>query len=163
LTDYLFLFAENQAGSAVLTAAMREKLPVGKVREPRDILYSKLWEVLDDRAYERMEKKAKERSTFFSRYCPSCSSFSRALRGLQERSKDAPYGHGEGERVEKESKLATRICALCRIHHEVGDAFSCEHIYPSYMLEFDCFKALLALPGVFLLTFDNCMYGERYL
>ena len=37
-----------------------------------------------------------------------------------------------------------------------------EHIFPTLALEFAETKALLALPGIFLITFDNCQYGEQY-
>ena len=30
------------------------------------------------------------------------------------------------------------------------------------MIEMDCYKELLAMPGVFVLTWDNCMYGKNY-
>jgi len=44
----------------------------------------------------------------------------------------------------------------------VGDLFSIEHIYPTYMLSFDTYVQLLSQPGVFVLTFDNCRFKELY-
>ena len=58
--------------------------------------------------------------------------------------------------------IAVRTANLCIIKHSIGDAFSIEHIYPTLLLEFECTKSLLAMPGVFVLTFDNCEYGETY-
>ena len=85
-----------------------------------------------------------------------------ALRHWRERSVDAPYGHGESEKVELHNKIAVRTCNLCRIKHAVGDAFSLEHIWPTDLVRFECYKELLSLPGIFAFTFDNCMFGERY-
>ena len=62
----------------------------------------------------------------------------------------------------QDSTLMVRTCALAEMRHNVGDAFSIEHIYPTPMIEMDCYKKLLALPGVFLLTFDNCMFEKEY-
>ena len=44
----------------------------------------------------------------------------------------------------------------------VGDFFSLEHIFPTLALESDQTKELLDLPGVFMLTWDNCQYKEDY-
>jgi hypothetical protein len=56
--------------------------------------------------------------------------------------------------------IAVRTVNLCIIKHSIGDAFSIEHIYPTLLLEFECTKSLLVMPGVFVLTFDNCEYGN---
>ena len=44
--------------------------------------------------------------------------------------------------------------------HEVGDAFSVEHMWPTPMLDFVCWSEFLALPGIYIVTFDNCGYGS---
>ena len=75
---------------------------------------------------------------------------------------DAPYGVGIRESVVHDNVMWLRSVALCEIHHAVGDFFTIEHIYPSYVLELDRTKALLELPGVWLLTWDNCAYGGTY-
>ena len=54
------------------------------------------------------------------------------------------------------------MARLCAIKHMCGDWFSIEHIYPSTLLEQDSYKELLAMPGVYMFTFDNCEYGEEY-
>jgi hypothetical protein len=79
-----------------------------------------------------------------------------------ERSKEAPFGVGIRDAVMHDNVMFLRTLRLCNIHRAVGDAFSIEHIYPTLALEFDDTKALLALPGVFLIVFDNCGYGEHY-
>ena len=48
------------------------------------------------------------------------------------------------------------------IHHAVGDAFSLEHIYLVLVMEFAELKELLAMPGVYVLIWDNCAFGEEY-
>ena len=141
-SGYEFLFGETFAGSARLTDAMRSKLPKGKVREPRDILYGKQWDLLEQAVYDRAKKEAKQRLCYYNHYSPKCATFSPAQRHYMERSKALPYGAGERYQVEQDNKLAVRTCALCRMHHAVGDSFSIEHIYPSLMLEFGCYKEL---------------------
>ncbi len=79
-----------------------------------------------------------------------------------ERSSGAPYGIGVRDAVIHDNVMWLRTIALCKIHHAVGDAFSIEHIFPTLALEFEETKELMALPGVFLITFDNCVYGEIY-
>ena len=61
-----------------------------------------------------------------------------------------------------DSKLMVRACKLAQMRHCLGEAFSFEHIYPTPMIEMECYKEFLALPGVFMLTFDNCMYEKEY-
>ena len=68
----------------------------------------------------------------------------------------------QSERVEKDSVIAARVCALARTHHEVGDVFTIEHIYPSIMLRFDCYQSLLKMTGVIYIVFDNCRFGAEY-
>ena len=65
--------------------------------------------------------------------------------------------------VEEDSKQAVIVGRLCTLHHEVGDAFTVEHVWPSPMLQFETWQRLLNMPGVFVLTWDNCRYGEQYL
>ena len=55
-----------------------------------------------------------------------------------------------------------RVGALARIKHEVGDFFSIEHIVLTYLLSFESYVQLLNLPGVFVLAWDSCRFGEAY-
>jgi hypothetical protein len=79
---------------------------------------------------------------------------------------DAPYGDPAQELIREavitDSKLAVRVAALCKIHHAVGDAFSIEHVFPTPMLQFQSYQKLLNMPGVFVFTWDNCRFGEKY-
>ena len=79
-----------------------------------------------------------------------------------ELSRCAAYGVGERDKAMESNVIAIRTVNLCIIKHSIGDAFSIEHIYPALLLEFECTKSLLAMPGVFVLTFDNCEHGETY-
>ena len=92
--------------------------------------------------------------------------FTYAQAQYQQRSMEAPYGHPAKEvlrdSVITDSKLAVRIAALCRIHHAVGDAFAVEHVFPTPMLQFQSYQELLNMPGVFVFTWDNCQFGEKY-
>ena len=45
--------------------------------------------------------------------------------------------------MEQDTKLAVRTCALGRIKHGLGDAFSIEHVWPTPMLQFSCIQDLL--------------------
>ncbi|MCP4899613.1 MAG: hypothetical protein GY906_21820, partial [bacterium] len=148
--DYRYLFGENFAGSAVLTEAMKShtQIPPAKVREPRDVKNAGGYDILNDRDYEKHKKEVKDRVTFYEHFSPPCETMTLALRGNRERSVDAPYGHGVNEKVELHNKIAVRTCNLCRIKHSVGDAFSLEHIWPTDLMRFDCYKELLALPGI---------------
>ena len=92
---------------------------------------------LDKAVYAEKKKRAKSRECFYNHYSPVCTTFIFAQAQNQERSMSAPYGDGtQTQRVEKDSVIATRVCALARTHHEVGDAFTMEHIYRSIMLRF---------------------------
>ena len=103
---------------------------------------------------------------FANHYAPRCATFTYAQAQYQQRSMDAPYGDPDKgplrDSVITDSKLAVRVAALCKIHHQVGDAFSIEHVYPTPMLEFQSFRELLSMPGVFVFTWDNCRFGEKY-
>ena len=48
------------------------------------------------------------------------------------------------------------------IHHQVGDLFTCEHIFPTPMLQMACWKQLCNMPGVFVFTWVNCRFGVQY-
>ena len=85
-----YLFRENVAGSATLTEAMKKELGAKRVAEPRDKKYSANHDISNKKVYEWWKKEAKARSTYYNHYSPCCKSFSAALRGLRERSKDAP-------------------------------------------------------------------------
>ena len=115
---------------------MKKALGAKRVAEPRDNKYSANHDISDKKVYEWWKKEAKARSTYYNHYSPCCKSFSAALRGLRERSKDAPYGIGAREGVMDDNDMFIRSVRLCMIHHAVGDAFSLEHIYPTLAMEF---------------------------
>ena len=62
----------------------------------------------------------------------------------------------------QDSVVQVRVENLAEMKHLVGDFFVIEHIWPTTMVQMDCFQRLLSLPGVFMITFDNCPYGELY-
>ena len=160
--DYDFLFRENYAGSRRLTDAMIKELGKNRVDAPLDIKFSPDHDITQKWVYERRKKEAKARRVLYSHYSPKCSSFSKAQRSHMERSADAPYGIGARDTVVHDNVMFLRTVALCTIHHMVGDFFTLEHIFPTLALEFEQTKELLSLPGVFLLTWDNCQYKEVY-
>ena len=160
--DYEHLFRENYAGSKRLTEAMIHELPKGKVGEPLDKMFHRDHDITQKYVYEKRKKEAKQRGTLYNHYSPKCSSFSKAQRGCNERRQESPYGIGAREAVVHDNVMFLRTVALCTIHHMVGDFFSLEHIFPTLALEFEETKALLDLPGVFMLTWDNCQYKEDY-
>ena len=133
-----------------------------RIREPRDVKNAGGYDILCDRDYERHKKDIKDRVTFYEHFSPPCETMTLALRQWRERSVEAPYGIGENPKVEAHNKIAVRTCSLCMIKHSVGDAFSLEHIWPTDLMRFECYKELLAMPGVIAFTFDNCAYGEKY-
>ena len=162
--SYTYLFRENMAGSGRLTRAMQQRLRgLGNVAPPMDLVNSHKHDILDDRVYDRRKEECKQRECLYDHWSPPCSSHSKAQAHNLQRSKDAPYGDGEiRPSVAYDSKVAVRVGALARIKHEVGDFFSIEHIYPTYLLSFESYVQLLNLPGVFVLTWDNCRFGEAY-
>ena len=133
---------------------MRRVLPAAKVRPPEDITYDRNHDILNDRVYERKKKEAKDRTTFSNHYAPRCATFSQTQAQYNQRTKQAPYGDPDAKGplrpdVVTDSKLAVRIGALCKIHHEVGDAFAIEHPFPTPMMQFQTYKELMGMPGVF--------------
>ena len=62
----------------------------------------------------------------------------------------------------QDSVVQVRVAKLAMAKHLVGDFFTIEHIFPTQMIEMDSYQELLALPGVFMLTWDNCEYYEVY-
>jgi hypothetical protein len=141
---------------------MQRALGESKVAEPIDVKWGPHHDITDIRVYALRKQEAKKRIIYYNHYAPRCSSFSKAQRKYMERTKEAPFGVGIRDAVIHDNVMFLQTLRLCNIHHAVGDAFSIEHIYPTLALEFDDTKALLALPGVFLVVFDNCGYGEHY-
>ena len=92
LDEYLYLFRENCAGSANLTAAMKAALGARRVAPPEDLLYSPTHDILNDKVYERKKKEAKDRVCFANQDAPRCATFTYAQAQYQQRSMDAPYG-----------------------------------------------------------------------
>jgi hypothetical protein len=157
--DYEKLFRENFAGSQRLTFAMIDELGWQKVADPTDVKCDVMHDVTDIVVYEIWKNDAKPRKVYYNAYAPRCSSFSFSQRKCMERSSGVPYGIGVRDAVTHDNVMWLRAIALCEIHHAVGDAFSTEHIFPTLALEFEETKELMGLPGVFLITFDNCVYG----
>jgi len=160
-SSYDYLFREGMAGSENLTAAMR-KIFGKRVEEASDIIKGPQHDIRQKWVYEREKKRAKARTTLIDHWSPNCRTASRANR-KPYRWKDEPYGHVQDDKLMDDSVIMVRVAKLAIIKHSVGDFFGIEHIYPTPMLEMDSYKELLALPGVFVLTWDNCMYGEDYM
>ena len=83
--------------------------------------------------------------------------------GVRRRTDEQPCGvpGDDGEiptKVRDETFLLEVTCKLARIKHEVGDAFTVEHIFPTPMLYMQCWIDLLSLPGIYIVTWDNCRY-----
>jgi len=99
--------------------------------------------------YNRRKKEIKSREALYEHWSPPCSSHSRANAHHLQRTKEAPYGDGDiRPAVEYDSKVVVRVGQLAMIKHDVGDLISIEHIHPTFMLDFDVYKELLARPGV---------------
>ena len=112
-------------------------------------------------------KEIKAREVLYEHWAPPCQTFSPALAQHRARYKQDLYGsdcpsEAREQLVDEHTRLCQYVCKLCRAKHEVGDFFSAEHIYPSLMLDFKCWKELVGLPSVFIVVFDNCQYGEEY-
>ena len=56
--------------------------------------------------------------------------------------------------------MVVRTLSLCRIHHAVGDAFSVVLPYPTPVMDLEPMVELMALPGVYGVTYDHCAYGR---
>jgi len=158
------------AGSHRLTDAVKAALRRqgdGRVAPPEDVLYGPSFDLLNPKVYERKKKEAKQRECFLNHYAPVCRKFTYAQGQYQQRSMEAPYGDDDRfgairDNVIDDSKLAVKTARLCAIHHQVGAAFTIEHVWPTPMLQFQSFQELLRMPGVFAIIWDNCAYGERY-
>ena len=55
-----------------------------------------------------------------------------------------------------------RVAALCQATHAVGDAFSIVDSHPSVVDTDAGFRDLLALPGVYVITLDQCAFGASF-
>ena len=138
-----------------------------KVAPPRDILYDKKY--MDLRIKEnvgRAKKEMKDRKVFYEHFSPPCTTSSPANTRHRVRTKLEPAGtqarppEPYDQKVDDDTWSMLVAVKLARIKHEVGDAFSVEHIYPTPMLELHWWREFLALPGIFIVVFDNCGYGE---
>ena len=147
---------------------MKKALGAQRVAPPEDKLYGDWYDLMNDAVFNRKKKEAKDRKVFANHYAPTCRTFSAAQAQHQQRSMQSPYGDYDKvkgpirDSVVEDSKLAVRVIALCKIHHALGDAFSIEHCWPTAMLQFASMQELLKMPGVFVLTWDNCEFGEQY-
>ena len=151
--EYEYLFREWMAGSGVLTEAMRKALGASAVRKgkkwsegakkvgrPVDILYDpRLMDLRIKANAARAKQMMKKRSVFCEHFAPSCTT-SCLINTHKRRTRKKPYGSSDKEipydkKVDEETWMMILVCKLVRIKHEVGDAFTAEHIYPSPMLE----------------------------
>ena len=94
-------------------------------------------------------------------WSPPCTTNTSASR-KPRRWKDEPYGRTQDADLMQDSVVQVRVAKLAMAKHLVGDFFTIEHIFPTQMIEMDSYQELLALPGVFMLTWDNCEYDEVY-
>jgi hypothetical protein len=147
------------AGSEHLTEAFVKKFGRKLVEEASDIIKGPDHDMRSKWVYEREKKRAKSRECLIDHWSPNCRTASHSNR-KPLRWKDEPYGHVQEQKLLDDSVIMVRVAKLAMIKHMVGDFFGIEHIFPTPMLEMDCYKELLALPGVFVLTWDNCEYGE---
>jgi len=159
--EYTFLFREGMAGSEHLTKAMVKRFGAGLIETTSDILKGPQHDMREKWVYEREKKRAKSRECLIDHWSPNCRTASHANR-KPLRWKDEPYGHEQNPKLLDDSLIMVRVGKLAMIKHMVGDFFGIEHIYPTPMLEMDTYKELLAMPGVFVLTWDNCEYDEEY-
>ena len=136
------------------------------VAPPEDIKFSKQHDMLQNWVFERKKQEAKKREALVNHYAPNCRTFTYAQAQYMKRSMSAPYGdpdkHDLPADFQDGTKLAVRTCSLCMIHHQVGDMFTCEHIFPTPMLQMACWKQLCNMPGVFVVTWDNFRFGAKY-
>ena len=160
-SEYTYLFREGMAGSEHLTQAMQRKFGKNAIEEASDIIKGPDHDLRTKWVYEREKKRVKSRQCLIDHWSPNCRTASRANR-QPLRWKDEPYGHVQIPKLMDDSVLMVRVAKLALMKHMVGDFFGIEHIYPTPMLEMDSYKELLATPGVFVLTWDNCEYGETY-
>ena len=171
--EYEHLFGENMAGSARLTGAMKKELQKAhspawtskdsKARQPRDILTTPWYDLREKTVFQFHKKEIKARTVLYEHFAPPCQTFSSALAQYRKRFKGRPYGEGQyDEKLDEHTKICIYTCGLARAKHEVGDFFSIEHIWPTEMVNLSCYEELIGLPGVYVLTFDNCRYEEVY-
>merc|ERR1712026_148311 len=120
-----------------------------RIAPPEDIRYGPQFDLLDNKVYARKKKEAKGRECFINLYAPNCGSLTYAQAQHNQRSMIAPYGDQNlakdgviRERLPDDSKLAVRVCSLCKIHHSAGDAFAVKSVWPSIVLQFVSFKEL---------------------
>ena len=66
------------------------------------------------------------------------------------------------ESAEADPDSIRRVASLCQISHSVGDAFSLVDSHPSVIDTSPMFKELLALPGVYVITLDQCGHGAPF-
>ena len=163
LSHYKYWLRETFGGTERLTSVGRRRLPKGKTEEAFDLLKGSHHDLTNKTVWQREKQRAKSRECYFNEYSPPCRTFTKALRGAMFRSKALPYGPGEPHaKVDMDSELAVKTCALAKMNHLLGDAFAVEHPAESPLWEMDCFRELASLPGVFFVTFDNCEYGKDY-
>ena len=145
---------------------MRRELGHRMVGPPCDVVLGPEHDLTDKMAFQFRKKRGKSRDVWLTHYSPPCTTFTYAQRHFQQRSMTEPEGialkRPFRSGTDEQTTLAERALRLCALHHDVGDAFSLEHPYPSPLIELQAAKDLLGCRGVFFITWDNCMYGETY-
>jgi hypothetical protein len=141
---------------------MQKVFGKSKVEEGLDIRKGLHYDLRNKKVYEAEKKRAKSRCTFLDHWSPPCTTNTRANRSRIRRWKDESYGRCQDADLMQDTVVQVRVENLCEMKHLVGDYFIVEHIWPTTMVQMDCFQRLLSLPGVFMVVFDNCAYGELY-
>ena len=128
LSHYKYWLRETFGGTERLTSVGRRRLPKGKTEEAFDLLKGPHNDLTNKTVWQREKQRAKSRECYFNEYSPPCRTFTKALRGAMFRSKALPYGPGEPHaKVDMDSELAVKTCALAKMNHLLGDAFAVEH------------------------------------
>ena len=141
--EYEFYFREGCSGSEVLTRTMRHVFGSDKVEEGLVIRKGLHYDLRNKKVYETEKKRVKSRSTFFDHWSPPCTTNTKANRGRIRRWKDEPYGRCQDADLMQDSVVQVRVENLCEMKHLVGDFFAVEHIWPTTMVQMDCFQRLL--------------------
>ena len=117
--------------------------------------------------FNRRKKEAKDRLVYYSHYAPPVKMGEFVHDPLMDqgprKSSDDPrlLDSKVGPLLPAEVHMIVgRTLSLCRIHHAVGDAFSVVFPYPWPVMDMEQMQELLALPGVFSVTYDHCAYGR---
>ena len=166
-------FLELFAGAGGLTAAVRRlHLPAF---EPQDLLkpdesgFNKHFDLSLDEHFKELRSLIRKGNIRWLHGAPPCKTFSRARRSDKLararvlRSDEVPEGFEPKPQIVKEANLlASRMARLARCVYKAGGWFSIENPEASLMWKFSPLVSLASLPGVSLLTGDQCALGGFY-